>query len=168
MGLRWADGTANIRRKLLAFRESVRVPRVADGTRMKGFGPDRLRARKGRSKMKKQQKKQAGFIVSAELVLIATILVIGLIVGMVAIRDAVTAEMGDVAEAIGAIDQSYIFDGISDNAPVAAVAGSAWSDAADNGTTGVPGDQGAAGDEEGFNFSVTPDTDEDTQVAPLL
>jgi len=118
--------------------------------------------------MKKQQKTQAGFIVSAELVLIATILVIGLIVGMVAIRDAVTAEMGDVAEAIGAIDQSYIFDGISDNAPVAAVAGSAWSDAADNGLTGVPGDQGAAGDEEGFNFSVTPDTDEDTQVAPLL
>jgi len=166
MGLRSADGTANIRRKLLAFRELVRVPRVADGTRMKGFGPDRLRARKGRSKMKKQQKTQAGFIVSAELVLIATILVIGLIVGMVAIRDAVTAEMGDVAEAIGALDQSYVFDGITDNASVAAVAGSAWGDASDTGAGGQ-GDQGAAGDEEGFDFAFDPGADEDTQAAPL-
>jgi hypothetical protein len=117
--------------------------------------------------MKKQQKKQAGFIVSAELVLIATILVIGMIVGMAAIRDAVTAEMGDVAEAIGALDQSYIFDGITDNQNVAAVSGSAWSDATDNGQGGQ-GDQGFAGDGDGFNFSLTPAPSEDIQEPPLL
>jgi len=86
--------------------------------------------------MKKQQKKEAGFIVSAELVLIATILVIGLIVGMVIIRDAMTAEMNDVAEAIGALDQSYSYAGItalSDNptGTLAVVAGSEWNDDVD-------------------------------------
>ncbi len=85
--------------------------------------------------MKKQQKKEAGFIVSAELVLIATILVIGLIVGMVVIRDAVTAEMHDVAEAIGAVDQSYSYAGITalDGAGsiLAIVAGSEWNDGVD-------------------------------------
>ena len=81
--------------------------------------------------MKKQQKKEAGFIVSAELVLIATILVIGLIVGMVAIRDQVTAEMKDVAEAIGSLDQSYTFNGIVYNPSLAQVAGSVFSDSVD-------------------------------------
>ena len=55
-----------MRSKKLAFRETLRVPRVAGGTRMRGIGPDRLRARKGRREMKKQ-KKEAGFIVTAEL-----------------------------------------------------------------------------------------------------
>ena len=82
--------------------------------------------------MKKQQKKEAGFIVSAELVLIATILVIGMLVGMVVIRDAVTAEMDDVAEAIGALDQSYFFQGITNSPNVADwVSGSTWIDSID-------------------------------------
>lgn len=86
--------------------------------------------------MKKQQKKkEAGFIVSAELVLIATILVIGLIVGMAIIRDAVTAEMNDVAEAIGSVDQSYSWAGITAlngaGQTLAIVAGSEWSDTTD-------------------------------------
>lgn len=54
---------------------------------------------------------EAGFIVSAELVLIATILVIGLIVGLSEIQHAVTAELNDVAEAIGSLNQSYYFTG---------------------------------------------------------
>ena len=102
--------------------------------------------------MKKQRKKEAGFIVSAELVLIATILVIGLIVGMVAIRDALTAEMHDVAEAIGALDQSYFFEGILDTGTNAAVAGSSWNDTADL----------DAGDEQPINYDVFADDDEDT------
>ncbi len=97
--------------------------------------------------MKKQQKKkEAGFIVSAELVLIATILVIGLIVGMVAIRDAVTAEMHDVAEAIGALDQSYVFYGIQDVALISQVAGSTWADSIDL----------EAGDTQGILYNVPP------------
>lgn len=106
--------------------------------------------------MKKQQKKQAGFIVSAELVLIATILVIGLIVGMVAIRDALTAEMGDVAEAIGALDQSYYFEGINDIGTNAAVAGSQWNDQIDGVGGAGQGWQGNAGDEQTINFDVAP------------
>lgn len=89
--------------------------------------------------MKKQQKKEAGFIVSAELVLIATILVIGLIVGMVAIRDAVTAEMHDVAEAIGTLDQSYHFNGIQDVPLNSEVSGTTWDDSVDT----TAGDQQA-------------------------
>ena len=40
---------------------------------------------------------EAGFIISAELVLVATILVIGLIVGMVSLRNQVVEELVDVA-----------------------------------------------------------------------
>jgi len=116
----------------------------------------------------KKQKKQAGFIVSAELVLIATILVIGMIVGMVAIRDALTAEMGDVAEAIGALDQSYVDNGLFDLGTDTAVMGSAYSDAIDNGTGTEEGDQGAAGDNEGINFSVNATYNEDDQILPIL
>ncbi len=56
---------------------------------------------------------EAGFIVSAELVLIATLLVIGLIVGLSQIQHAVVQEMNDVAKAIGALNQSYYFTGFS-------------------------------------------------------
>ena len=56
---------------------------------------------------------EAGFIVSAELVLIATILVLGMIVGLVSVRDQVVQELGDIAIAIGVINQSYSFSGIT-------------------------------------------------------
>jgi hypothetical protein len=104
--------------------------------------------------MKQQQKRQAGFIVSAELVLIATILVIGLIVGMVAIRDSMIAEMGDVAEAIGAIDQSYEFNGVTDTGTNAAIAASAWYDDPDNTLAPIVGRQGLAGDQTGIDFET--------------
>jgi len=107
----------------------------------------------------KKQKKEAGFIVSAELVLIATILVIGMIVGMVAIRDATVAEMGDVAEAIGAIDQSYSFEGINDLGTNAWVAGSHWADDPDNILDPINGRQGTAGDQTGIDFNVPPTPD---------
>ncbi|MCC7420436.1 MAG: hypothetical protein IT428_09155 [Planctomycetaceae bacterium] len=54
-----------------------------------------------------------GFIISAELVLIATLCVIGLIVGLSEIQDAVNNELNDVAEAIGSLNQSYYFHGQS-------------------------------------------------------
>ncbi len=56
---------------------------------------------------------EAGFIVSAELVLVATILVIGMIVGLSEIQHAVVAELNDVADAIGSLNQSYCFSGFS-------------------------------------------------------
>ncbi len=54
-----------------------------------------------------------GFIVSAELVLVATILVIGMIVGLTEVQHAVVQELNDVGDAIGAVNQSFFFTGFS-------------------------------------------------------
>lgn len=56
---------------------------------------------------------EAGFIVSAELVLIATLLVIGLIVGLSEVQHAVVTELNDVADAIGCLNQGYFYTGFS-------------------------------------------------------
>jgi len=56
---------------------------------------------------------EAGFIISAELVLVATILVIGLIVGLSEVQHAVVQELNDVGDAIGNLNQSYYFSGFS-------------------------------------------------------
>jgi len=56
---------------------------------------------------------ERGFVVSTELVLIATVLVLGLIVGLSEIQHAVVAELNDVADATGSVNQSYWFSGFS-------------------------------------------------------
>jgi len=56
-------------------------------------------------------KKQSGFIVTAELVLLATILFIGSIIGLVIIRDALVQELLGLAEKIE-LNEQYEFDGI--------------------------------------------------------
>lgn len=56
---------------------------------------------------------EVGFIVSSELVLVATILVIGLIVGLSEVQHAVVSELNDVGDAIGSLNQSYHFTGFS-------------------------------------------------------
>jgi Flp pilus assembly pilin Flp len=56
---------------------------------------------------------EAGFIVSAELVLIATICVIGVIAGMVEIQWALVGELNDVSDAIGSLNQSFQFAGFT-------------------------------------------------------
>lgn len=55
----------------------------------------------------------SGFIISAELVLVATILVIGVIVGLSEVQHAVVGELNDVADAIGSANQSYSYSGFS-------------------------------------------------------
>jgi len=87
--------------------------------------------------MKKlQKKKEAGFLVTIEMIFIATILVIGLVVGWTILRDAVTGELNDVAEAVGGLDQSYSFDGIvyvnGGGVTVAQVSGTTWNDSTDS------------------------------------
>lgn len=54
---------------------------------------------------------ELGFIVSAELVLVATILVIGVIVGLVSVQCSVVAELNDVGDAIGSMNQSFSTSG---------------------------------------------------------
>ncbi len=56
---------------------------------------------------------EAGFVISAELVLVATILVIGLIVGLAEVQSAVVQELNDVGDAIGKLNQSYFYTGWS-------------------------------------------------------
>ena len=58
-------------------------------------------------------KDEAGFIISAELVLVATILVIGLIVGLSEVQHAIVNELNDVGDAIGQVNQSYAYSGFS-------------------------------------------------------
>ena len=72
---------------------------------------------------------EAGFVVSTELILIATILVIGLITGLVTIRDAVVTELADVADAISEVDQSYSYGAIT--AHCALTAGTEFQDDSD-------------------------------------
>jgi hypothetical protein len=54
---------------------------------------------------------ESGFVVSTELVLVATILVLSMAVGMKKISSQVLLEMSDVANAIGFLNQSYSFAG---------------------------------------------------------
>lgn len=55
---------------------------------------------------------EVGVILSAELVLIATILVVGMIVGLVELQCSVVGELSDLGDAIGNLDQSYVTTGI--------------------------------------------------------
>jgi hypothetical protein len=54
-----------------------------------------------------------GFLVSAELVLICTLLVIGVVVGLSEIQHSIVSELNDVADAVGGVNQSYTFSGFS-------------------------------------------------------
>jgi hypothetical protein len=49
---------------------------------------------------------EAGFIISSELILVATITVLAMVVGLAEVRSAVSEELEDVGSAIGAMQQS--------------------------------------------------------------
>ena len=78
---------------------------------------------------------EAGFIISAELVLVATLLVVGLIVGLSEVQHAIVSELNDVADAIGELNQAYSYSGFSkcDQGSIHAVTyGSDFADTADD------------------------------------
>ena len=54
---------------------------------------------------------EAGFIVSAELILVATILILSLVVGLSELSTAVNQELEDVASAFGSVNQSFRYQG---------------------------------------------------------
>ncbi len=74
---------------------------------------------------------EAGFVVSAELVLVMTIGVLAMVVGLHAVSKSITMELNDVANAFGTIDQSFHFKGLSKKRH-AAVDGSAFYDRRDD------------------------------------
>ena len=59
----------------------------------------------------------SGFIVSGEYILLTTIIVIGMIVGVVTFRNQVVQEFGDIADAMESLDQSYSFTIINPTGP---------------------------------------------------
>ena len=64
--------------------------------------------------MARKQKKQAGYTYTLEIIFVATILVIGLLSGWVQMRDTALGELSDIARAIGALNQSYTFNGAAE------------------------------------------------------
>jgi hypothetical protein len=72
-----------------------------------------------------------GFVVSAELVLVLTIGVLMMVVGLHAVAKGVTQELNDVSSAIGALNQTYKFDGLKKPGH-AFVSGSAYMDTSDD------------------------------------
>jgi hypothetical protein len=56
-----------------------------------------------------------GALIATEWVFLATILVLGSITGLVAVRQNVIAQFAELANAVMALDQSYSFSGQGDN-----------------------------------------------------
>ncbi len=56
---------------------------------------------------------ETGFIISTELVLVATMVVIGLIAGLVEVSFSVVNELNDISEAIGSLNQGFFFTGFT-------------------------------------------------------
>jgi len=56
---------------------------------------------------------ETGAILSAEVMLVASILVIGMVAGLASLRDSVVTELADLAQALANVNQSYSFSGVA-------------------------------------------------------
>ena len=74
-------------------------------------------------------REETGFIISAEMILIAAIVVLGLIVGLTVIRDTIITELADTGTAFGQINQSYSYAATTGH--TSSVAGAFFNDTAD-------------------------------------
>ena len=73
----------------------------------------------------------AGFIVSAELVLVGTIAVLSMVVGLSEVANNVNLELEDVGTAVGKVNQSYSFR--LGSGPKGRKTGTSFHDTADRG-----------------------------------
>jgi len=103
---------------------------------------------------------EQGAVVSSELILMATVMVIGTLVGLVTYRNAIVQEMADVAAAVSQLNQSYQYDSITMAGSFNGVdydltlAGSVYVDQAD---AGVPADVDPVGSAAlGIDLTVDP------------
>ena len=107
-------------------------------------------------------KSEEGFLVSSELILLATMLILGMITGLDTVRDQVVQELADVGDAISEINQSYSFSGVT--AHSASTAGSAFNDLSDyceqNGL-GTNGDQSTTAEPQCVEISAIAADEED-------
>ena len=74
---------------------------------------------------------EAGFVVSAELILVATIGVLSLVVGLAEISHGINQELEDVGSAFGAMQQSYVYRGLQ-TADKGSIVGSYFNDDRDH------------------------------------
>ncbi len=106
---------------------------------------------------------EEGFVVSSELILLATLLVLGMITGLDTIRDQVVQELADVADAFSEISQTYSYSGVT--AHSASTAGSAFEDQHDfceAGNAAASGDQTAGNEPQCIEINsvvATPEND---------
>ncbi|MDA7979965.1 MAG: hypothetical protein MPJ50_14445 [Pirellulales bacterium] len=86
-------------------------------------------------------KGEEGFAFSTEMIVVLTIVICGTIAAWTSLREAVVTEMADIGGAIGSLDQSYSFNGVSSHS--SSCAGSSFNDRGDfcDGN-GQPSDQG--------------------------
>lgn len=72
-----------------------------------------------------------GFVVSAELIIVATIAVLSMVVGLAEVSHGVNQELEDVGAAFGAMQQSYVYRGLQ-TADKGSVVGSYFDDDGDH------------------------------------
>ena len=72
---------------------------------------------------------EAGFIVSAELVLVATIAVLSMVVGLSQVSNSINNELNDVANAFGSLNQGFSVQGAQ--GCKGQTTGSFWNDCPD-------------------------------------
>ena len=65
--------------------------------------------------MRKLFNDENGFVISAELVLVLTIAVLGMVVGLASVRDSISQELVDLSNAFGATSQAFNVTGLSKN-----------------------------------------------------
>lgn len=63
--------------------------------------------------MRKLFNDEAGFVVSGELVLVLTIGVLAMVVGLASVKDSITAELNDIGDAFGVVDQTINVRGLT-------------------------------------------------------
>lgn len=56
---------------------------------------------------------EAGFVLSTELTLVASVLVLGLTAGLVSVRDQMVQELSDTAMAISSLNQTFSFSAVT-------------------------------------------------------
>ena len=79
----------------------------------------------------------AGFLFSLELIIAAIMLVFGMLAGMQVLRDAAAQELADLGMAIGAINNTYNYPGVTISGG-GMIAGSSFTDALDQNDDPAP------------------------------
>lgn len=72
-----------------------------------------------------------GFVISAELIIVATIAVLSMVVGLAEVSHGVNQELEDVGAAFGAMQQSYVYRGLQ-TADKGSIVGSYFDDDGDH------------------------------------